>query len=717
MVYPAAKRYSFGEFRLDVEEKLLIRNETAIPLPPKVMDILCLLVERQGKLVSKNEIMETVWADSFVEESNLTQGIYTLRRALGNDESGKSVIETVPRRGFRIAVPIIELADEPKAFEVSKTPEKPELRFWTKSRLLIAGVICVLIVGSLLVFAVSTMRSERPASAPIENVSLQKLTFSGDINTPAVSPDGKTIAFVRNGELFIQDISTGSSVKLNVVDHSVFANLQFSLNGESLYFRNERRTNAGGDIFQVSRFGGAASKILENCWSGIGVSPDGKSLSFVRYFPKEAKWILFVRDIASGDERQVFERNSPDTIYRTGFPAWSPDSKRLAIVAQEKPFSKLYLVDAATGESVLQETPRFVQIEQTIWSVTNKAVFIVGREKDRFFQLWKLNLPGGDLQRITNDLSIYRHISLSGDGKSLVAEKQSLYSHLWIAEQDGSNEMKQITNGNLNRDGNAGVSWTPDGDLVYSSRISGDIDLWYLRLKDGVATQLTKNSGLSNENPVVSPDGKYIYFESTRTGLRHIWRIDIDGNNPTQISFSEKETEFFPTVSADGRFLYFLKKSAQGNAVLRKDLIENKIQIITEQTKYSPNSFLSLSADGKRLAFHNIKDRSDEASAAKSTEIGIIYLDEDNKVRLFSSPQLGGTFHWTADSDGFEFIENSPEGAKIFRTRLASQEAPELVLQLPDTQLFHFLRSFDMKKIVLARGKSERDVILLKNFE
>lgn len=711
------KTFRFGEFRLDTEEKILWQGEKTISLPPKVMDILCLLVERKGKLVSKNEIMEAVWADSFVEESNLTQSIYTLRRTLGNDQSGNNIIETVPRRGFRIAIPITQEVESQLKTEETLLPTKTEPNFFQKNKLVLAALMLTIIAGLIFVFAFKSFFGNKQSSAPIENVLLQKLTFSGDVSNPVISPDGKSIAFVRQNNIYLQDINTGSSVKLNVVDHSVFGNLQFSLNGETLYFRNERRTTASGDIFQVSRFGGATTKILENSWSGIGISPDGKNISFVRLFPNEAKWVLFRKNLTTGEEKAIFERNSPDSIYRTGFPAWSPDGKKIVTVAQEKPASTIYVIDAETGESVKQETPRFVQIEQTVWSANGNAIFITGREKDRFFQLWKMNYPSGELRRITNDLSIYRHISISADGKSLVAEKQSIYSHLWVAGNESLDGLKQVTSGNLNRDGNAGIAWTPDGNIVYSSRISGDVDIWHYRLKDGIATQLTKNSGLNNENPFVSADGKYIYFESTRTVSRHIWRIDIDGSNPTQITFSEKENEFYPAISSDGNFLYFVKKSPQGNVILRKNLTENKVENITEQGKFAPDSFLSLSPDGKKLAFNNIKEKSEEEANSKTTQIGIVHLDEGNKVDLIESPQLGGTFHWTQDGKSFEYLDNSLEGAKIFRKSLEEKSDPKLILQIPNTQFFHFAWSFDYKNLVISRGKQERDAILLKNFE
>src|SRR5215813_2752118 len=107
------KLYEFGSFRLDPFERVLLRGEETLVLPPKVFDTLLVLIEREGRVASKSELMEAIWADAFVEESNLSQNIYTLRRTLGVDEQGRQFIETIPRRGYRFAVPVKLLEGAP----------------------------------------------------------------------------------------------------------------------------------------------------------------------------------------------------------------------------------------------------------------------------------------------------------------------------------------------------------------------------------------------------------------------------------------------------------------------------------------------------------------------------------------------------------------------------------------------------------------------------
>ena len=226
----------------------------------------------------------------------------------------------------------------------------------------------------------------------------------------------------------------------------------------------------------------------------------------------------------------------------------------------------------------------------------------------------------------------------------MIAENQTTFAHLWTATTDNLENQKQLTSGNINRDGASGLTWTPDGNLVYSSRLTGESDLWSLRLADNFAQQLTKNAGQNNANPIVSADGKFIYFESNRTNSRHIWRIDADGKNPTQITFSDKESEFYPTISNDGKWLYYLKKSPQGNVILRQNLDDKRLENITQQGSHSPNTFIVPSPDGKMLAFNNIRETKGEELGSKTFEIGIVYLEEQNKVKIFSLARVGGIF-------------------------------------------------------------------------
>src|SRR4030095_7563116 len=104
----ASRSYAFGAFGLDAAEKVLFQQDRPVPLTPKAVETLLALVERHGRLVTKEELLRIVWPDTFVEENNLAQHISLLRRVLGEDPGGRELIETVPKRGYRFVGPVEE---------------------------------------------------------------------------------------------------------------------------------------------------------------------------------------------------------------------------------------------------------------------------------------------------------------------------------------------------------------------------------------------------------------------------------------------------------------------------------------------------------------------------------------------------------------------------------------------------------------------------------
>jgi DNA-binding winged helix-turn-helix (wHTH) protein/TolB-like protein len=104
--------YEFGPFRLEPEERQLLRQGKAVPLTPKAFDVLLVLLEHSGHLMDKEELMKCVWPGSFVEEANLSHHIHKLREVLGEAEDGEKYIQTVPRRGYRFAAHVTEMHDE-----------------------------------------------------------------------------------------------------------------------------------------------------------------------------------------------------------------------------------------------------------------------------------------------------------------------------------------------------------------------------------------------------------------------------------------------------------------------------------------------------------------------------------------------------------------------------------------------------------------------------
>ena len=128
--------YEFGSYRLDTEEKLLVRDGRAVSLPPKDLETLVVLVERSGHVVSKDELLQKVWPGIFIEEGNLARHIFNIRQVLGEGPDGRNYIETVPKRGYRF-IGVLEEHDngQPKVPAVSADQASDRIRAGRKRAL------------------------------------------------------------------------------------------------------------------------------------------------------------------------------------------------------------------------------------------------------------------------------------------------------------------------------------------------------------------------------------------------------------------------------------------------------------------------------------------------------------------------------------------------------------------------------------------------------
>ena len=160
--------YEFGPFRIDPEEKQLLRGQEPIPVTPKAFETLLILIRSSERVVLKDDLMKALWPDSFVEESNLTQNIFVLRKALGETAQDARYIATVPGRGYRFTGKVREVADEPAAlvFESRSiqrvtVEEKPQRNLLTLS---LAAVALAGVIGLLLLYVRS--RQPQAGSAP-----------------------------------------------------------------------------------------------------------------------------------------------------------------------------------------------------------------------------------------------------------------------------------------------------------------------------------------------------------------------------------------------------------------------------------------------------------------------------------------------------------------------------------------------------------------------
>jgi len=236
--------YEFEEFRVDADQKCLWHADQLVSLTPKAFETLLVLLKHRGEIVGKDVLLDEVWADTFVEESTLSQNILTLRKTLAVFQKDKQFIVTVPRRGFRFVAEVKEIIGDEEFFIVEKRTrthivaeqihesadtEKAETAIVTKprSRNFFAGkyLIAVTALTGLIIFAGGFMalryfwKTPDFAATKFQKFKINNLFSDADIQSAIIAPNGKYLALVKKSSdesqsLIIRQIDEANSLEI-----------------------------------------------------------------------------------------------------------------------------------------------------------------------------------------------------------------------------------------------------------------------------------------------------------------------------------------------------------------------------------------------------------------------------------------------------------------------------------------------------------------------
>jgi Tol biopolymer transport system component len=151
------------------------------------------------------------------------------------------------------------------------------------------------------------------------------------------------------------------------------------------------------------------------------------------------------------------------------------------------------------------------------------------------YQLWRISLPTGEVNRLTNDLNGYFRLSSTADSYALITVQRSALHSIWLAPNGQAALAKQLTSDAEHYDG---LAWTQDDKIVYASDASGESKIWIMDAKGRDHKQLT-HSQKYDHSPIVSSDSRSLFFLACESRARRacdIWRIDRDGSNLKQLT-------------------------------------------------------------------------------------------------------------------------------------------------------------------------------------
>lgn len=593
--------YEFGDFSLDLSEKVLLHEGSAVPLTPKVFDTLKLLVENAGHLLDKEELIQTIWPDRFVEEGNLTFNIKMLRKALGDAAAEPRFIETVPRRGYRFIAEVREISREngPRVTSLSSAPPfgRPSADYH-KPKAILLSASSVLIIGAALFGYWFARDRDFRAAIPVlsEPFGAEKLSTNGKVTHAIISSDGKNVLYT-NGignekeSVWLRQLESSNNVQIIPPSDDVYAGLALSPDGNFLYFsRRPRGFEGQADIYRVSIPGGIPVKILSETQGWISISPDGSRISFVRCYYRDDEFCsLWIADAGDGKNgRMLASRPRP---FRIADNEISPDGKSVAFAVgqsenQANDFS-LMEVDIETGSERSLTPEKFFNIKSLAWLPGRNGVLLTAsRIPTKNFRIWGVS-AAGEVRPLTKDSETYSGLSLDREARRLVTTQVRQDLRLGLFATDNPAARRTLADA-------VSLTFSRRGKLVFSSTTSGNDEIWSINADGSGQKQLT-NDPADDSRPIVSSDDKSIFFVSNRTGEAQVWRISADGSNPTQITYGNGGFPLF--VSPDGKWLYY--QHGVNRTLWRVPADGGNEELVLDKRKYQ----FEFSPDGLLVAF------------------------------------------------------------------------------------------------------------------
>jgi DNA-binding winged helix-turn-helix (wHTH) protein/Tol biopolymer transport system component len=709
--------YEFADCRFDGKKGKLWRNNELVLLSPKASELLNLLLERNGEYVSKEEIFEKVWADTFVEDGVLTQNIYTLRKAIGTDADGKTIIENKTRLGYRISAPIF-VKDEQKRRrreEETKNDDAKKRRFSISPFLLFSISLLLLSIAAFFAWRYFRPQIVGFFRSPVESVKFSQLTNTGNLTNAALSPDGNSLAFVRSNKVFLKDLVSNREIPLEIPNVLNFSSLRFSADGNFLYFRDNTARYSLAKILKTSRFGGNTSVVVENSFGAFSLSPDNKFLAFYKQEKSDINRLI-IKNLETKEERPVFEPLLTGMFNAENAPVWSPDGKKILQINQwwGSLLGQIFVIDVETGASEELKIPRLRRLGQAAWFPDGRSFVISASEDGRYFHLWKVFYPNGDAQSLTVGLTSYNQPVISADGKKILALQSIVNSNLYVADAENLNEQKTLTAGNSNRFGLMSLVWTDNQQILYGSQTENESveNFWLTDTEGRSFRQITKETNFSPNTP--SSDGKFVYYNINRKRLPNINQVSLNGETVSEITDESDGARRSPQVTADGNWLYYSFFDAKGGKIMRRNLIEQKEEVFLENENVQCGAFLALSPDEKYLGCFNSRPNQ-PFSEKHNAEIAVISI-EDKSIKLILVDGNRIPLRFSPDSKAVEFLLNFGDGIQIMRQGFDEKE-PKPILQMPKDYIFNFAWSRDGKKMVISRGLQLRDAVLLSEFD
>jgi Tol biopolymer transport system component/DNA-binding winged helix-turn-helix (wHTH) protein len=629
----------FSSFEVDLRSGELRKHGIRIKLQDQPFQILALLLEKPGEVVTREQLRERLWpADTFVDfDHSLNSAVKKLRQALNDNPDVPRFVETLTRRGYRFIAPLRNgssasrpseaeggvsqasglAADAPSSASVhasaidhlanrnsasgDRVGGPPTPHHW---KLWAAGAL-----GFVLAFALAVWfglaRSARVAnSEPIRLVPLT--SYSGKFTEGAFSPDGNEIAFAWEGEkdgpnvdIYIKQLGTEKPLQLT---HDFAYNFSpvWSPEGRYIAFVHAEIGKPLA-IFVIPALGGPPRKVHEfernmDCKPGLSWSRDGRFLMFSnRTVGRPCR----IEELAL-DDLSLRTITSPPVPSTGDWGAeYSPDGKSIAFIRNSKEVEDIYVVPISGG------TPARVTFDHRLlsglaWTTDSKEIVFSSNRGGASWGLWRVAVASGGVPERLSVGSEHAYMpTISLKGNRLAYASGMWNENIWRvpvgAGHRGGKPERLIFSTMVEE----GPQYSADGkQIVFQSTRSGSFEIWRADADGSNLFQLTSFGGPLTGTPRWSPDGRWISFDSRPGTHPNVFVISADGG-PTRRFVNDNADEGVASWSHDGRSIYFASNRTGGWQIWKRPVDGGEPIQITKDGGFAPLE----ARDGKSLYY------------------------------------------------------------------------------------------------------------------
>jgi len=583
--------------------------------------------------------------------------------------------------------------DSPHASPASSTT-RPVMAA-RRSRLpLASGIAAAVLVLAASAYYVAS-RSESPQSSSTATATLDviQLTTTGDAFYPSISADGRYVAYVQieggRSSLWVRQTATDSTAQIVQQRTGIdIRGASFLPDGNQVDFFQVQ----GGrrELWRVPILGGSPKLITVDVQSAAGWSPDGQTMSWVRFDAPSGATTLVLAD-RNGENQRVLATRTGDEVFDTenfvlqpAAPAWSPDGRLIAVAGHSPSRFQIVVVDVASGRMQAFDLARGSFVRGLAWLNDRSILFnrAVGLANT---QIWRFSYPEGTAARLTSDINQYVGVSVTGDRDQQVTTRLDSRTTIWLGDKDAR----------------TGKDVVPPSMVAWSVRWSGNrllfddggIDSGLSTVLPGESTRTKVIPG--STNGFGTADGRTLVF--SLIDKPGIWRSDADGRNLVKLT---DRTSDPITITPDGQHVIY-SDVARVRALWSVPL---KGGPDMQVSALPAAGFASVSRDSRRIMFVT-RDRDQR-------QLIVCELPACSNLARYSAPDGVDRVEWTPDG-AMTFVD-PVTGTNLLMRSIEGGEVRPLTHFTDGQTILDYAFSHDGMQLAVARLSARSDIVLFK---